>query len=55
MIAEAPPQSGFAGTVLSLLACHNVEDIREVLVGVGLQVVRLVTFCTFSNYRNSLL
>ncbi|PON44684.1 LRR domain containing protein [Parasponia andersonii] len=30
-----------SGNVLSLWACHNVEDIREVLVGVGLQVVSL--------------
>ncbi|XP_015882720.3 uncharacterized protein LOC107418533 isoform X1 [Ziziphus jujuba] len=29
------------GTTLSLLGCHRVEDIREVFVGVGLQVVRV--------------
>lgn len=40
----------FAGTTLSLLGCHRIEDIREVLVGVGLQVVRLVEITTFCNY-----
>ncbi|GAV73423.1 LOW QUALITY PROTEIN: LRR_4 domain-containing protein, partial [Cephalotus follicularis] len=30
-----------SGTSLSLLDCHRVEDVREVLVGVGLQVVRV--------------
>ncbi|XP_021291945.1 uncharacterized protein LOC110422394 [Herrania umbratica] len=27
-------------TILDLLGCHKVEDIREVLVGLGLQIVR---------------
>ncbi|XP_024020883.1 uncharacterized protein LOC21392153 isoform X1 [Morus notabilis] len=28
-------------TISSFLACHRIEDVREVLVGMGLQVVRL--------------
>ncbi|CBI15593.3 unnamed protein product, partial [Vitis vinifera] len=30
-----------SGTILKLLGCHRLEDVREVLVGVGLQVVRV--------------
>ncbi|XWS50844.1 hypothetical protein CRYUN_Cryun12cG0124700 [Craigia yunnanensis] len=30
-----------SGSILDLLGCHRVEDIREVLVGLGLQVVRV--------------
>ncbi|XVF53770.1 hypothetical protein PTKIN_Ptkin05aG0125600 [Pterospermum kingtungense] len=30
-----------SGSVLDLLACHRVEDIREVLVGLALQVMRV--------------
>ncbi|KAK9278470.1 hypothetical protein L1049_028036 [Liquidambar formosana] len=30
-----------SGTILRLLGCYRVEDVREVLVGVGLQVVRV--------------
>lgn len=30
-----------SGTILKLMGCHKVEDIREVLVGVGLEVVRV--------------
>ncbi|XP_018823550.1 uncharacterized protein LOC108993190 isoform X2 [Juglans regia] len=30
-----------SGAILSLVGCHKMEDIREVSVGVGLQVVRL--------------
>ncbi|KAG2667668.1 hypothetical protein I3760_15G127000 [Carya illinoinensis] len=30
-----------SGTIISLAGCHKVEDIREVSVGLGLQVVRL--------------
>ncbi|KAK3228322.1 hypothetical protein Dsin_008184 [Dipteronia sinensis] len=32
-----------SGTILSLLGCHRIEDVREVLVGLGLQVVRVST------------
>lgn len=32
----------FAGNILSLLGWHRVEDVKEILVGLGLQVVRLV-------------
>ncbi|KAK0588263.1 hypothetical protein LWI29_036855 [Acer saccharum] len=32
-----------SGTILSLLGCHKIEDVREVLVGLGLQVVRVST------------
>lgn len=31
------------GTILNLLGCHKIEDIREVLIGLGLQVVRVST------------
>lgn len=37
----------FAGSVLDLLACHRVEDIREVLAGLCLQIMRLVISDTF--------
>ncbi|KAJ6969973.1 hypothetical protein D5086_027990 [Populus alba] len=30
-----------SGSILSLLGWHRVEDVREVLVGIGLQVVRV--------------
>ncbi|KAG6673062.1 hypothetical protein I3842_16G092300 [Carya illinoinensis] len=30
-----------SGAILSLVGCHKIEDIKEVSVGVGLQVVRL--------------
>ncbi|KAM1938342.1 hypothetical protein FF1_015953 [Malus domestica] len=30
-----------SGTMLKLKGCHRVEDIREVVVGIGLQVVRV--------------
>ncbi|KAM4106524.1 hypothetical protein ACB094_04G071200 [Castanea mollissima] len=30
---------GVTGSIISLLGCHKVEDIREVSVGLGLQVV----------------
>ncbi|XP_050255459.1 uncharacterized protein LOC126701415 isoform X1 [Quercus robur] len=30
-----------SGSIISLLGCHKVEDIREVSVGLGLQVVRV--------------
>ncbi|KAF3437141.1 hypothetical protein FNV43_RR19894 [Rhamnella rubrinervis] len=33
--------TGGAGITFSLLGCHRVEDISEVLVGIGLQVVRV--------------
>ncbi|KAK4567476.1 hypothetical protein RGQ29_003314 [Quercus rubra] len=32
---------GVTGSIISLLGCHKVEDIREVSVGLGLQVVRV--------------
>lgn len=38
----------FAETISSLVGCHKIEDVREVLVGLGLQVVRLVMSSTFS-------
>lgn len=42
-----------AGTTISLLGCHKVEDVRGVSVGVGLQVVRLVISGTLSNHRTN--
>ncbi|KAA8541365.1 hypothetical protein F0562_025316 [Nyssa sinensis] len=30
-----------SGTSLRLMGCHKIEDVREVLVGLGLQVVRM--------------
>lgn len=36
---------------MRLLGCHKVEDVRDVSVGLGLQVVRLVIFGTFHNDR----
>lgn len=30
----------FTGTSLSLLGCHKIEDVTDVLFGLGLQVVR---------------
>ncbi|KAL5751192.1 hypothetical protein ACOSP7_025795 [Xanthoceras sorbifolium] len=32
-----------SGTILSLQSCHKIEDVREVLVGLGLQGVRVST------------
>ncbi|XP_031281971.1 uncharacterized protein LOC116140486 isoform X1 [Pistacia vera] len=32
-----------SATTLSLLGCHKIEDVREVLFGLGLQVVRVST------------
>nr|POE46545.1 serine/threonine-protein kinase 11-interacting protein [Quercus suber] len=32
---------GVTGSIISLLGCHKVEDIREVSIGLGLQVVRV--------------
>lgn len=29
-----------SGKNLSVLGCHNIEDVKEVSVGLGLQVVR---------------
>lgn len=34
----------FAESILDLLGSHRVEDIREALVGLSLQVVRLVIY-----------
>ncbi|XP_024948214.1 uncharacterized protein LOC102607018 isoform X7 [Citrus sinensis] len=31
------------GSILNLLGCHKIEDIREVLIGLGLQVLRVST------------
>lgn len=36
------PMLNIAGTIISMLGCHKIEDVREVLVGMGLQVLRLV-------------
>lgn len=41
-----------AGTIISLAGRHEVEDIREVSVGLGLQVVRLVISGSFYNHRS---
>lgn len=31
----------FAGTGPRLVGCHRIEDVKEILVGLGLQVVRV--------------
>lgn len=32
-----------AGTILSMLGCHMVEEIREVSIGMGFHIVRLAS------------
>lgn len=36
------------------MGCHKIEDVREVLVGLGLQILRLVSSTTSSNHRGFL-
>jgi len=43
------------GTILNVLSSHKIEEVCEVLVGMGLQVLRLVklVLCTYVDLRSS--
>lgn len=40
----------FSGNSLRLIGCHRIEDVKEVLVGFGLQVLRLVSSASTSKF-----
>ncbi|WVZ23775.1 hypothetical protein V8G54_002319 [Vigna mungo] len=42
-----------SGTILNVLSSHNIEEVCEVQVGMGLQVLRLVNLYTYADLRNN--
>jgi len=41
------------GSILNVLSSHKIEEVREVLVGMGFQVLRLVNLYTYVDLRSS--